>query len=87
MIKNRLYKLYLSTIVAVYTITVLTFFIVNSSEIHESLTEIQGMWSITIFILIMISFMLGMTLYSFQQWLKQDKLHLLDINFLFGLFF
>lgn len=70
-----------------YTITVLTFYILNSSEIDKSLTEIQGMWSITIFILIMISFMLGMTLYSFQQWLKQDKLHFLDIHFLFGLFF
>jgi len=84
---KRLYKLYLVLIVALGSISVLSFFILNSSEINESLTQIEGMWSVTIFILIRISVTLGMTLYSFRKWFKQEIIHYLDINFLFGLFF
>jgi len=67
--------------------TVFTCYILNSSEIYESLTQIEGMWSILIFIVFRISFTLGMTLYSFRKWFKQKDLHYLDIHFLFGLFF
>ena len=83
----RLYKLYLSTIVVLCTLTVFTCYILNSSEIYESLTQIEGMWSILIFIVFRISFTLGMTLYSFRKWFKQENLHYMDIHFLFGLFF
>ena len=69
------------------SLTVLASYILHSSEINESLTHIEGMWSITIFILFRISFTLGMALYSFRKCFKQEDLHHLDIHFLFGLFF
>lgn len=74
-------------IVALGSITVVICYIINIQEIYESLTQIEGMWSIAIFILIRISFTLGMTLYAFRQWFKQRYLRFLDIDFLFGLFF
>lgn len=74
-------------IIALGSITVVICYILNIPEIYESLTQIEGMWSITIFILIRISFTLGMTLYAFRQWFKQIYLRILDIEFLFGLFF
>ena len=87
MIRKRLYKLYVSTYVVLGSLTLLASYIINSSEINESLTQIEGMWSITIFILFRISFTLGMTLYSFRKCFKQENLHHMDIHFLFGLFF
>lgn len=74
-------------IVALGSTTVVICYILNISEIYESLTQIEGMWGIIIFILIRISFTLGMSLIAFRQWFNQENLHLLDIPFLFGVFF
>lgn len=62
-------------------------YFLNIPEIFESLTQIEGMWSIFIFILIRISFTSGMTWYAFRKWFKRKDISLLDIEFLFGLFF
>lgn len=74
-------------IVTFGALTVAIYYTLNFPELYESLTQIEGMWSILIFILIRISFTLGMTFYAFRQWFKRTYLRFLDIEFLFGLFF
>jgi len=87
MIRNRIYKKFLLIIVITGSLIIASFYFFNRLEIKESFDEYEGMWSITIFILIRITLTGGMTLIVFRQWFKQDKLHHSDISFLFGLFF
>ena len=87
LIRKQLYKLILLFIVIIGILAVVSFFVFNSSEIIESFAQFEGMWSITIFILIRISITMAMTIFAFRQWFKQDDLHFSDIPLLFGLFF
>lgn len=66
---------------------IISLFIIYSSEVIDSLNNIQGAWFILIIILIKIGILSGMVFYLFIQWFKQEKQYLSDIPFLFGLFF
>ena len=81
------YKIVISLILILGTIGITFLFSIHSSEITKSLTQIEGMWDITIFILIRISITITMAYFSFLRWFKKEKLKFMDINFLFGLFF
>ena len=87
MIKKHIYKFFLLIVVITGLIIIACFYFFNRLEITESFDEFEGMWSITIFILIRITLTGAMTLFIFRQWFRQNTLHFSDISFLFGLFF
>ena len=80
---NRI--LILTIIIGVLIISFLYLLYIN--EIKISLNQYEGMWSITVFIIIRIFITIGMMIYAFWKWNEEEEQFFSEINFLFGLFF
>lgn len=85
--KKQVYKWSILISVFLSILGVLALYYLFSSEMRESLIQIEGAWFVLIIILIRICVLSGMTFYIFRQWFNQEQQYLSDIPFLFGLFF
>lgn len=85
---NKLkYKISINLIILIGLLALILLFYINYSAIVLSLFFIEGMWILTAFILFRISITAIMGLIAFKCLFKQEKIHFVDISFLFGIFF
>jgi len=68
------------------SLTFIIFFALNLSLIFKSLNEVEGIWGVVIILSIRISLLSGMTVFTFNRWLKQEEQFISDIPHLFGIF-
>ncbi|MFX1446051.1 MAG: hypothetical protein ACFFHV_21795, partial [Promethearchaeota archaeon] len=87
MSKKKIIVILLFFTISVSSTGMLYLYIFFFTAISSSLNQYEGMWSITIFILIRIIITIGMMIYAFWQWNIQKKLNFENIDFLIGLFF
>lgn len=85
---NKLkYKIDIYLIIFIGLLALILLFYINYSAIVSSLFFIEGMWILSFFILFRIAITAVMALIAFKTLFKQEKIHFMDISFLFGLFF
>lgn len=87
MLKKQLYKCLIIAIIITGVISILTLFVIYTSEINQSLNNVEGAWIVLFIILFRIAILSGMTFYVFQKWFKQEAQYLSDLPSLFGFFF
>lgn len=85
--RKQSYKVILTFLVIVISITEISMFILYIQEITLTLILYESMFIITIFILFRIGITIGMAFIIFKQWFRQEKIYYMDILFLSGLFF
>ena len=85
---NKLkYKIDIYLIIFIGLLALILLFYINYSAIVSSLFFIEGMWILSFFILFRIAITAVMALIAFKTLFKQEKIHFMDVSFLFGLFF
>jgi len=85
--KKQIIEIILFSTIIIGFIGIFYLYLFYITAINNSLNQYEGMWIITIAILIRIIITIGMMIYAFWQWRIQKKLNFNDIDFLFGLFF
>lgn len=83
-------RLYLAVIILGIVIGaygVINLYIFNWSVIIESFSEHDGALGVVLIIGLRIIIVLGMAMYTFLKWLKQEQQYFSDLPFLFGSFF
>ncbi|MFX1399474.1 MAG: hypothetical protein ACFFAS_20810 [Promethearchaeota archaeon] len=84
--KKQSYKLSIIIFTSLCLIPLFYLYLLYWEEITQSLAQIEGMWLLTMIILVRIAFITAMTLYMYHRWFKQEELYLSDIPLLFGSF-
>jgi len=85
--KKTTFKIILFSSVCLGIIGVLLLFLLNSSLIITAFRDVEGMFQVTLVILIRIIILSITTFYLLKKWFKQEAQYLSDIPFLLSLFF
>ncbi|MFW9772705.1 MAG: hypothetical protein ACFFEO_11170 [Candidatus Thorarchaeota archaeon] len=85
--KKNSYKITILTSVSIATIGILILFLLNAPLIINAFNAVEGLFQVTIIIIIRIIILSLTTIYLLKKWFKQEAQYLSDIPFLLSLFF